>query len=228
MITNDFFELNEGASLMRKIMTGVLALLLIFTSAHVAMAKITGGGQFQVILPLDKMKDVTKTGIGLSGIILVPLNTVSWFVPRADLAFVSYDSRQQMVYVGGLPTLASVRQEGFHLSFGPQFTGKFRSVWLYCSPQLGYSYFQTIASIPELAYYGYYASERQEHYDAFHVAADAGIMFDIGLGPLIDIGFKYRYLFDGVRKEAEEHVTYSDGSDFTVSLGVMWYFDIEY
>jgi hypothetical protein len=214
--------------LMRKIITSVLVFLILLTSAHVVEAKVTGGGQFQVVLPLGEMKDVTKTGIGLSGIILMPLEQVSWFVPRADLAFVSYDSQQQLVYVGAYPTLASVRQEGFHLSVGPQFTAKLRSIWLYCSPQVGYSYFQTIASIPELAYYGYYASERQEHYDAFHVAADTGIMFDIGLGPLIDIGFKYRYLSDGVRKETEESVSYSNGSDFTISLGVMWYLDIEY
>ncbi|MCK5738881.1 hypothetical protein KAH55_06855 [bacterium] len=213
---------------MKKIMVSVLAFFLVFASANVVEAKVTGGGQFQVVLPLGDMKDVTKTGIGLSGIILVPLEKVFWFVPRADLALVSYDSRQQMVYVGGYPTLASVRQEGFHLSVGPQFTGKLWSVWLYCSPQVGYSYFQTIASIPALAYYGYNASERQEHYDAFHVAADTGIMFDIGFGPLIDIGFKYRYLFDGVRTETKESVSYSSGSDLTVSLGVMWYLDIEY
>ena len=213
---------------MKKIIVSVLVFLLIFASANVAEAKVTGGGQFQVVLPLGDMKDVTKTGIGLSGIFLAPLDKGSWFIPRADFAFVSYDSQQQLVYVGGYPTLASVRQEGFHLSVGPQFTGKIGPVWLYCSPLAGYSYFQTIASIPELAYYGYYASERQEHYGTFHVAADTGIMFDIGLGPLIDIGFKYRYLFDGVRTETEESVSYSNGSDFTVSLGVMWYLDIEY
>lgn len=189
-----------------------------------AMAMPTHAGAHLLIAsPLGEMKDVAKTGMGLGAKFLGTFEMLPWLAIRGDIGYLSYDSKQNLVYVYGYYMYQTTRQEGFQLAVGPQVTLGQNSFRVYAAPLVGYTYFQTVTSIPEMAYYGYIASDTQNSYGAFTWALSGGVLFDIGLGPLIDIGIKYNHLTNAVRKEVDGRQVKSDGADLTVMLGVVFF-----
>lgn len=178
--------------------------------------------------PMGEMTEVAKTGMGLGAKFLHSFEAQPWFSLRGDLGYLSYDSRQSLINWGGYPVSQTIRQEGFQLALGPQIMTSYNTFRFYLSPMVGYNYFQTVISVPQLAYYGYYASDTRDSYSAFSWSVGGGFMWDIGLGPLIDIGVKYNYLIDGVRKKVDDGATIvSDGSDLTITLGVVFFSDTQ-
>jgi hypothetical protein len=205
----------------RNLIFGLLILIIIFLNPWPAKA-LDGGIHLLIATPQDKLAETMKTGMGLGGKFIYTFDMQPWFSIRGDLGYLSYDSKQRIVQLGGYPVYETSRSEGFRLTFGPQLNLNGTSTKFYLSPQVGYHYFQTVLSLPELAYYDIYAMDTQDSYGAFGWAVYGGFMFDIGLGPWIDIGIGYNYLLDGARKKVDEKTIRSDGSDITVTLGVVF------
>ncbi|MBN2090990.1 outer membrane beta-barrel protein [candidate division KSB1 bacterium] len=205
----------------RFLIFGLLIFVIIFLNPLPATA-LDGGIHLIIASPQDKLAETMKTGMGLGGKFIYTFDMQPWFSIRSDLGYLSYDSKQRIVQVGGYPMYETSRSEGFRLSIGPQLNLNNTATKFYLSPQVGYHYFQTVLSLPELAYYDIYAVDTKDSYGAFGWAVYGGFMFDIGLGPWIDIGIGYNYLFDGVRQKVDEKTVRSDGTDITVTLGVVF------
>ena len=214
---------------MKKYLSVVLFFGLLLTPVVSGIAGPVDAGLHLIISsPQGDMKSVSKTGMGLGGKFLYGFDLMPWFALRGDLGYLSYDSQQRMVNLGGYPIYETVRREGFQLALGPQITYSTDILKFYLSPMVGYSYFQTVISLPELAYYyGYYASETKDSYGCFAYTIGGGFMFDIGLGPWIDLGLKFNHLIDGVRRKEKGRKIVTDGSDITVTLGVVFYSDVQ-
>jgi hypothetical protein len=209
---------------MKPVFIFIVTLFLFFQISSPAPAMPTHAGAHLLIAsPLGEMKDVAKTGMGLGAKFLGTFEMLPWLAIRGDIGYLSYDSKQNMVNVSGYYMYQTTRQEGFQLALGPQVTLGQNSFRVYAAPLLGYTYFQTVTSVPEMAYYGYIASDTQNSYGAFTWALSGGVLFDIGLGPLIDIGIKYDHMTNAVRKEINGRQVKSDGADLTIMLGVVFF-----
>jgi hypothetical protein len=204
----------------------ILMLVLLFLgqiSGESQAMPTHAGAHLLISSPLGEMKDVAKTGMGLGAKFLGTFEMLPWLSIRGDIGYLSYDSKQNLVNYRGYAIYRITRQEGFQLALGPQVMYSHSFFRLYAAPMIGFTYFQTVVSAPELAYYGYNATETQNSYGAFTWAVSGGVMFDIGLGPLIDIGIKYDHLTNGVRKELDGRQLKSDGADLTIMLGVVFF-----
>jgi len=209
---------------MQPVFIFIVTMFLFFQISSPAPAMPTHAGAHLLIAsPLGEMKDVAKTGMGLGAKFLGTFEMLPWLAIRGDIGYLSYDSKQNMVNVYGYYMYQTTRQEGFQLALGPQVTLGQNSFRLYAAPLLGFTYFQTVTSVPEMAYYGYIASDTQNSYGAFTWALSGGVLFDIGLGPLIDIGIKYDHMTNAVRKEIDGRQLKSDGADLTIMLGVVFF-----
>jgi len=208
------------------VITFIFGMMLL--SFNLDAAPVDGGIHLLISSPMGEMAEVSKTGMGLGGKFLAGFEMQPWFAIRGDIGYLSYDSKQYLVNFGGYAVYETVRREGFQLAIGPQLTYNKDSFKLYLSPMAGYYYFQTVISLPEVAYYyGYMASDTKDSYGVFGWTVGGGFMFDIGLGPWIDVGIKYNYLFDGARRKIENEVIKNDGSDLTISLGVVFYSNVQ-
>lgn len=209
---------------MRSVLLISIFAILLFSTTVSAM---DAGIHLLISVPLEEMAEVSKTGMGLGGKFFHSFESLPWLSLRGDLAYLSYDSKQQLVYFAGYLTYQTTRTEGFQLSLGPQFKYESGSFQTYFSPMIGFQYFQTVISLPEAAYYGYYATDTRDTYGVLGWSVSSGVLFDIGLGPWIDVGLKYNYLYDGVRQKVDEVTTKSDGSDLTITLGVVFFREVQ-
>ncbi|MCI0513858.1 hypothetical protein L0128_11650 [candidate division KSB1 bacterium] len=202
----------------------LLLLILLFLWPGTGWSVVSDGGIHLLIsVPMDEFAGVAKTGMGIGGKILANFESQPWLAIRGDLGYLSYDSKQRLINMGGYGVYESVRQEGFQLAIGPQLAFSHEPFRFYLSPLIGYQYFQTVISLPDYAYrYGIYAMETKDNYGAFGWSVGGGFMVDIGLGPYIDVGVKYDYLFDGVRKKVDSRTVKEDGYAISITLGVVF------
>lgn len=223
-ITNTSRDRKKGIKMKKYAIIFLIIILFSWLPGKVQAMPMHAGAHLLIAAPLGEMKDVAKTGMGLGAKFLGTFEMMPWFSIRGDIGYLSYDSKQNLVNYYGAAIYRTIRQEGFQLAIGPQMMYTHNSFRLYAAPMIGYTYFQTVISYPQMAYYyGYSAADTQDSYGAFTWAFSGGFMFDIGLGPLIDVGIKYNHLLDGVRKEVDGREIKSDGSDLTIMLGVVFF-----
>lgn len=198
-------------------------ILAVLALSQLFAGNLDGGGHVLISVPLGDFAEVTNTGIGLGGKILYQFDSNPWFTIRTDLGYLSYESTQRPVLMDGYMVTETIRSEGFNIGIGPQATfskGLFKA---YLGATAGFYYYQTVISYPELAYYGIYASETRDSNSCFGGNIGGGVMFDIGLGPWIDIGVKYSYIKNGAVHTIDEQRIKKNAQDICISIGVVFF-----
>ncbi len=166
--------------------------------------------------------NVDATGEGLGAKIVYNWGGNTWLSPRLDFVYLSYGEERSRAGSGNTSgLLIKTRNESFQLSAGMHIAkpaGKFR---YYLSPLGGIFNYRAVTTLPELYYYyGYPAMDTRDSQWKWGARVQGGFLFDIGLGPLIDIGFTYQRIFN-VETRVEDQVFRDDAEDFMVTLGVM-------
>lgn len=197
----------------------ILVIMLLAISQSFG-GELDGGLHLLVSVPLGDFADVSNTGIGLGGKLIYKVESAPWMSLRGDLGYLSYESTERFL---GLYS-QTIRNEGFQIMIGPQVNFDIGSFKPYIAGLLGFYYYQTVISYPELAYYyGIPASERKESNSCLGWNVGGGVMFDIGLGPLIDIGVRYSNIYGGaVFKQENEPTVKKDAQDITITIGVVF------
>jgi len=179
--------------------------------------------------PQEEFANVSRTGEGLGGKLLYRFPGFVSVVPRLDVGFLSYGEKrnEERIQRSGY-FIVTTRNESFQVTLGPQFSQRIGRVTPYFAPMGGLYVYRTVVSIPDLYYYyGIPAAETTDSLTRLGWNINGGIMIDIGLGPHIDIGFKYQTIPNAVETETEvegESVRIkSDATDFIVSIGVVFY-----
>ena len=165
--------------------------------------------------------NVSSLGEGLGAKIIYNWGVHPWASPRLDFVYLSFGEQRSTTSgnTGGL--IIQTRNESFQLTSGFHFARPQGSIRYYLSPMAGIYNFRAVTTLPELYYYyGYPAMDTRDSQWKLGARVQGGFLFDIGLGPLIDIGFTYQRIFN-VETRIEDQVFRSDADDFMVTIGVM-------
>ena len=182
------------------------------------------GPHLVISFPQSEFANVSKTGEGIGGKLLYRLGNTSFLNPRLDFTYLSYGEQKnsQTFSVGYF--LVQTRNESFQLTVGPQFSTKIGRFTPYLAPMGGLYIYRTVVSIPELAYYyGIPAAETTQSLTRLGWNINAGVMFDVGLGPLIDFSLRYQTINGAVKTKVKDVTIKSDAKDIDISIGVVFF-----
>lgn len=170
--------------------------------------------------------NVNATGEGLGAKIMYNWGGNTWINPRLDFVYLSYGEERSSAGSGNSAgLLVETRNESFQVSAGMHIAKPSGGVRYYLSPLAGIFNYRAVTTLPELYYYyGYPAMDTHDIQWRWGARVQGGLLFDIGLGPLIDIGFTYQRIFN-VETRIEDRVIRNDAEDFMVTLGVMIFSD---
>lgn len=182
------------------------------------------GPHLVVSFPQDEFANVSKTGEGIGGKLLYRLENTPFLNPRLDFTYLSYGEQKNNQTFSAGYFLVQTRNESFQLTLGPQFSTKIGRFTPYLAPMGGVFIYRTVVSSPDLYYYyGIPAAETTSSLTKLGWNVNAGVMFDIGLGPLIDFSLRYQTINGAVKTKVNDVTITSDARDFNVSIGVVFF-----
>jgi hypothetical protein len=206
---------------MRQMM--ILSLIFVFAALTPSIAQ-TGnwglGPHLFISLPQEGFDNLTKDGEGLGGKAFYRFNN-RFLSLRGDFAYISYGERREaeMVNIGG--GIITRRNESFQFTLGPQFTLRTGIVTTYLAAMGGMYNYRTVTTVD--SYYLYYPyNETTNSQTKWGYNGSAGLLFDLGIGPHIDLGFKYQRILD-VKTNTETGSYKQNGTDFVITLGVVFF-----
>ncbi len=169
----------------------------------------------------------STAGEGLGVKIIYNIKELNFISPRIDILYLSYGEKRSSATDGASPysILIKTRHESFQLTLGAQISTSKGSIRPYISPLGGLFNYRSVVTLPELYYYyGYPAMDTRKNQWALGARGQAGVLFDIGLGPLIDVSMTYQHIFD-VKIESGDETFNRDAGDLMINIGVMLYID---
>lgn len=199
----------------------VLVLVLTMISWAGAQSGNWGvGPHLTVSLPQSGFDNLSKDGEGIGGKFFYRFNNP--FVSlRADLAYISYGERRNSEFVSYGYALITRRNESFQLTLGPQVTLRQGMVTAYAAALGGLYNYHTVVTLD--SYYSYYPySETTNSQTKWGWNLGGGLLFDLGIGPHLDLGFKYQRILNA-ETELEEKTIKQDATDYCITLGVVFF-----
>ena len=180
------------------------------------------GPNMSFAFPNKKFANVTTTGEGLGAKLTYNLKRHPWINPRFDFVYLSYgEKRSAAGQPGGDGLLVETRNESFQLSAGLHIAKPDGKIRYYLAPLAGLFNYRAVTTLPELYYYyGYPAMNTHDSQTRWGARIQGGFLFDVGLGPLIDVGVTYQRIFN-VRTVINQRNFYSDAEDVMVTVGLM-------
>ena len=201
-----------------------LAITLLFLTATVGTAQDWSwqvGPNLSFAFRNKDYANVKTLGEGLGAKIVYNWGMHPWVSPRLDFVYLSYGEKRSSAGDGGYGLILQTRNEAFQVTTGLHIAKPDGAIRFYMAPLAGIFNYRAVTTVPELYYYyGYQAIDTNESQWKWAARVQCGFLFDIGLGPLIDIGFTYQRIFD-VETRIDEKVYRGDAEDFMLTLGVM-------
>ncbi len=152
------------------------------------------------------------------------------FGARGDFAFLSFGRKTSVVVDSfGFPIPIESRNEGFRLTFGPQYRLGGRSLKIFAAATGGLYFYRTNITAQFSTISGtQFFQDSQGNNWALGWNIGGGIQYDIGLGPWLDISFEYQTIYDlpaSVEEDAEADVAIPDinANEFTIKFGVIFF-----
>ena len=204
-----------------RIVNSSLAFVLVLTATNFAQdRKWAIGPHLMFSIPQGKFNDVSNTGEGLGGKVLKRISSLNSISARLDISYLSYGDKRSSDIFGYLVT---TRNESFQLTVGPQLNVNSGIIGFYLAPMGGVFNYRIVTS-DEFAsyYYGYPVTRTESSRTKLGWNISGGVTADIGLGPLIDVGFKYQSINNAVTVKTEENSYKTDAKDFVVTVGVIF------
>jgi hypothetical protein len=207
-----------------KLVLIISILVLVFGAARAqTRAEKWGvGGHLFISLPQQGFNHLSQDGEGIGGKLYYRFNP--YLALRSDLSYISYGERRESEMISYGYILVTRRNESFQLTLGPQLTWRKGVVTPYAAAMGGLYFYHGVVTVDD--YYGYY----YPYTDSFGSQTKwgynlgGGLLFDIGLGPQIDLGFKYQHIIDAETTINEVKVKQT-GIDYCVTIGVVFFRD---
>lgn len=165
--------------------------------------------------------NVNALGEGLGAKIIYNWGGHPWLSPRLDFVYLSYGENRNSTggTTGGF--IVTTRNESFQLTAGVHIARPQGAFRYYLAPLAGLFNYRAVTTVPELYYYtGYQAMNTHDSQYKLGARIQGGFLFDVGLGPLIDIGFTYQRIFN-VETRIGDQLVRSNADDFMLTVGVM-------
>ncbi len=200
----------------------IISIVIYFASQAGAQTGNWGlGPHLFISLPQSGFDNLSKDGEGLGAKAFYRFNN-NYLSLRADFAYLSYGERREAEMISIGYGLITRRNESFQFTLGPQTTLRAGIVTLYLAGMAGLYNYRTVVTYEDYYYTTYPYNETSDSQTKWGWNGSAGLLFDIGLGPYIDLGFKYQRILDA--KTVTETGSYEqDASDFVITLGVVFF-----
>ncbi|MBN1479212.1 hypothetical protein EH223_16085 [candidate division KSB1 bacterium] len=206
---------------MKKITTIVLFAILMLTTGYAKDWRWQVGPNLSFTYPFEKYANAQTLGEGLGAKIIYNLGYNEWLNPRLDFIYLSYGSDRNSL-PGNPYYVVETRNESFQLSTGLHIAKPKGIVRYYLAPLAGVFNYRSVVSDQSLYLYtGYQYSDTRGSQWKWGARVQGGFLFDIGLGPLLDIGFTYQRIFN-IETQRDDGSSYrADAEDFMLSLGIL-------
>jgi hypothetical protein len=208
---------------MKKIIMVFILTLAVKTTVQAKDWSWQVGPNLSFAYPIEKYANATTLGEGLGAKVIYNWGGNEWLSPRLDFVYLSYGSKRSSF---GSGPIIETRNESFQLTMGMHSAKPSGAFRYYLSPLAGIFNYRAVMTIPESYYYGYYTglppiSDTRDSQWKWGARVQGGFLFDIGLGPLIDIGFTYQRIFNVETPLEDGSKIRGDADDFMVTIGVM-------
>ncbi len=168
----------------------VIALGLWALAPDGARAQWSVGPHILVSFPNSDFANVSETGGGFGIKVARKMKSLGGVGLRGDFAFLSYGRDLTTVNFGGIPILAEVRNDAFRLTFGPQFIFGTRNFKAHVGALGGFYFFRTNINLDQ------FNTVSSENDAALGWNAGGGLMYDIGIGPWLDVSVEYQTIYN--------------------------------
>jgi len=176
--------------------------------------------------PQSEFANVSKTGEGLGGKVTYRLPFARALSLRSDLVYLSYAERKDDIFYMDYYTVAQTRNESFQFTLGLQASERIGSFTPYLAWMNGLYNYRSVVSFQDSYYYGYGYADTKESQTKWGWNANAGLLWDIGIGPHIDLNFRYQTIW-GTMKNKVENTSERHPKDLSVTLGVVFFLNRE-
>ena len=163
-------------------------------------AQWTVGPHILISFPNSDFANVTKTGGGFGIKVARNLSPVGGLGLRGDFAFLSYGRDYTTVQSTVGPLFAQKRYQGLRLTFGPQYEIGTRNFKAHAEALGGFFLFRTDISI-DTGLQVFTTSSDNEAALGWNVGG--GFMYDIGLGPWLDVALEYQSIYNVPAPQAD-------------------------
>lgn len=187
------------------------------------------GPHILISVPTSDFANVSGVGGGFGFKVVRRIDALGGIGLRGDFAFLNYERTFETIpsSIGFL--VAEVRNQAFRLTVGPDFTFGKENLKFNAGVSGGLYFFQTDLNI-STGGFGVLRDTRDEDI-AVGWNFGGGFLYDIGLGPWLDVSVRYQTIFnlpssatvtnaEGVEEEIRQNIT---AHEFTVKLGVIFF-----
>ncbi len=169
----------------------LIALGLWAMAPNRAQAQWTVGPHVLISFPNSDFANVTKTGGGFGIKVARKVSALGGVGLRGDFAFLSYGRDLRLVPNTFL--VEQKRYQALRLTFGPQFEIGTRNFKVHAVAMGGFFLFKTDININD-GFQVFNASSDNEA--ALGWGIGGGFMYDIGLGPWLDVAVEYQSIYN--------------------------------
>lgn len=185
-----------------------------------------------ISVPRNDFANVDETGGGFG---LKAVYSPGWLDKklgiRGDFAFITFGTKRSgFIDSFGRIQPIEFRNEGFRLTFGPEYRIGPRHWKFYAGLNGGLYFFRTNITTQFVDIGGSFRSISDSEGNNFALGwnIDTGVQFDIGLGPWIDISFEYQTIYDlpeSLADDAEVDVAIPNitANEYTIKFGVIFF-----
>ncbi|MDZ7316172.1 MAG: hypothetical protein ONB24_08620 [candidate division KSB1 bacterium] len=200
----------------------IIGLITLTVKAYAGEWRWQIGPNLTFAFPDRKFANVTEVGEGMGAKFTYNLKRHPWINPRFDVVYLSYGEKRSAVGFGnGYGFLIQTRNESFQVSAGLHIAKPNGQIRYYFSPMAGLFNYRAVTTLPELYYYyGFPYMDTHDSQTIWAARMQIGALFDIGLGPLIDLALGYQHMFN-VRTRVGEETKIGDAHDLMVTVGLM-------
>jgi len=178
-----------------------------------------------VALPKEKFANINQTGggLGLGVERQITGRRKNGFTLKGDLTFINFGKKRQLGLTNYGTDLIKFSDNAMRLIIGPQYRFGSKALKLYFGAAGGAHYFLTNITSSNGASLG---SQNEEWSLGWNLGG--GILYDIGMGPFIDVSFEYQTIYGvGGNKvnEVGEVISTPEvtANEYTIKVGVIFF-----
>lgn len=205
-----------------KRIVAALILILAAAGAHAQSERWGLGPHLVISLPQQGFNHLSRDGEGLGGKLSYAL--LPYLSLRSDLSYLSYGERRQSEMASYGYILVTRRNESFQLTAGPQLSWRFGMMTPYAAALGGLYYYHGVVTAQDYLGYSYPYSDTYGSQTKWGFTLSGGLLLDVGLGPHLDLGFKYQRIGD-MATTIDDVKVRRTGIDFGITLGVVFFRD---
>ena len=209
----------------------LVILLAVANMPQLVQAQWAISPQIVVSVPRNDFANVDQTGGGFS---LKAVRTFGdgGFGLRSDFAFITFGKKRTALFDPFTAQLIPIeaRNEGFRLTAGPEYRFGGRNLKFYAGSNGGIYFFRTNITSQFQDLSGQYRSISDSEGNNFALGwnLNAGLQYDIGLGPWLDLSFEYQTIYnlpESLADDADTEVEVKDitANEYTIKFGVIFF-----